>query len=566
MRPAIRRKPNGVVLREALGLTVMLALVFVSGPARADAAIKNLKTDFGAVGDGVANDCAALNNALSAMAGGGVLIVPTGTYSIVGGTGAVISNDVMIVGAGSNSVFRLNGGSIAICSTSIVTQLSSAALPGAAVIRVNKNAALQAGRILRLTCDVVAENSWSLNKQDIHKIEAVADAGGGLADVTLGAPLNFGYSPSEPGHAVTVYFGPRFILTGVNVEIAAGGGLVQLTGLRGACIGNLKVRQTNGLKSAQSILWGYCVDGTMANVALEGMMNGAVYSCCRNMRMQNIAANNCEQPFIVSYFSDSLYFNNLTGVNGGMMDSHPAFDLHFANVRATDLGISNLRSCGGSIRDSVFTSLCTNGQTYFQNLFFSTNVLAAGDPYADREFIVENVEWNTAIKSSSVSLHSSLGRRAIFRNVKTGMIYFPVYGGVDEVYLSDCTLGYLYTREYNLNVQSTRFDGALYSTNLLAGLGAWQYNAVFMDCVFTNAAYVIPYDYVYDDSRHFIRCSFEDISVRFDNMPYPDLYYTYEFDDCDFVRVAGYGASLSESTNVEVDNCSFTPGYPVLGE
>ena len=71
---------------------------------------------YGAVGDGVTNDTAAFNAALKSLAdaGGGVCLVPKGTYliSAAGITRAhipAVSSGVRLVGEGRDSVLRVNG-------------------------------------------------------------------------------------------------------------------------------------------------------------------------------------------------------------------------------------------------------------------------------------------------------------------------------------------------------------------------------------------------------------------------------------------------------------------------
>ncbi len=75
----------------------------------------NVKT-YGAVGDGVTNDTASFNAALKSLAdaGGGVCLVPKGTYliSASGITQAripAVASGVRLVGEGKDSILRVNG-------------------------------------------------------------------------------------------------------------------------------------------------------------------------------------------------------------------------------------------------------------------------------------------------------------------------------------------------------------------------------------------------------------------------------------------------------------------------
>lgn len=65
--------------------------------------------DFGAVGDGVANDTAAILAALAALTNGGALYFPSGTYKFLRGTGVLIADtitadNVLIYGDGASSI------------------------------------------------------------------------------------------------------------------------------------------------------------------------------------------------------------------------------------------------------------------------------------------------------------------------------------------------------------------------------------------------------------------------------------------------------------------------------
>jgi hypothetical protein len=72
----------------------------------------DVKSDFGAMGDGITDDSAAFNNAISALVndfGGGKLLIPAGTYLI--GTTIKLPSQVHLVGAGIEAtVLKLKSG------------------------------------------------------------------------------------------------------------------------------------------------------------------------------------------------------------------------------------------------------------------------------------------------------------------------------------------------------------------------------------------------------------------------------------------------------------------------
>ena len=67
-----------------VGLLMLASAVFADEFVGPFSSWKNVKTDYGAVGNGVADDTTALQNALNAMGAGTfkVLYIPAGTYKI----------------------------------------------------------------------------------------------------------------------------------------------------------------------------------------------------------------------------------------------------------------------------------------------------------------------------------------------------------------------------------------------------------------------------------------------------------------------------------------------------
>ena len=73
------------------------------GPPGLDASIGITVRDYGAVGDGVTNDAVAFQAALAAVAAGGTVVVPAGTYAIGAALSQAITGAVSLVGAGSGT-------------------------------------------------------------------------------------------------------------------------------------------------------------------------------------------------------------------------------------------------------------------------------------------------------------------------------------------------------------------------------------------------------------------------------------------------------------------------------
>lgn len=116
----------------------------------------DLKSDFGATGDGVTDDSAAIQAALTALAGGGNLLVPPGTYlyNNVVWSGAAGARLVM-EGVG-NAIFQRTGASPMVFSgsvspgTGLTSGVSIIALDNV-TIDLSESALGQTTRVLRLT-------------------------------------------------------------------------------------------------------------------------------------------------------------------------------------------------------------------------------------------------------------------------------------------------------------------------------------------------------------------------------------------------------------------------------
>jgi hypothetical protein len=67
--------------------------------------MKNVKTDYGCVGDGVTLDLTNFQNCVNAVAaaGGGDVFAPQGNYNLSGGSGLYVPDNVRILGEGRNS-------------------------------------------------------------------------------------------------------------------------------------------------------------------------------------------------------------------------------------------------------------------------------------------------------------------------------------------------------------------------------------------------------------------------------------------------------------------------------
>jgi hypothetical protein len=380
----------------------------------------------------------------------------------------------------------------------------------------------------------------------------------------LETPLNFSYDTEESGLAITVYSSQSINVSGVSFQLASSDSRLAITGSCEPVVNNLSIQQITGIRTADGLHMVSCVDGIVSNMSQTYLQYGILLTSSRNIMVNNISSISCLNPVSPASFSDTIYVNGLVGSScTATMNSHAAFNVNYENVTAIgDTYISNLRSVGGSVRNSVFNSVCTAGSAYWQSLALTDMTI-----YQNYDFTMENVEWNTPNNSNSwAGVGSSYGRRAIFKDVNSKTMMFGNAGAINEVHIIGGQIGYLYTRESNLNAQATVIDGNLYpSIASLMGF-SFQVDPVFVGCAFKNKTHVIGADWTTNNTRRFIGCTFKDISDYFIYLVgngYPGYNYCYEFDKCTFDNVYDYGSEISQS-NSEADECVFINGSPIL--
>jgi hypothetical protein len=237
---------QGGITKRATGAELAKGLNTINGTV-------NVK-DFGAAGDGVADDTAAIQAALTAIAaaGGGSLVLPRGTYRVtqtinitagnihIEGYGATIDATGLAYVAGtraSGCVFKFTGGSLS------STTLASTASAGATQLSVTSATGIQAGQLIRCISNQVQYTNSTVDAHfhDQNIVESVAGT-----TITLQSSVIYPLTVSP--HVVTVWFatpirnisvkGLKFLGGGVTENLANGNGRVGVWGER---VENLEV-------------------------------------------------------------------------------------------------------------------------------------------------------------------------------------------------------------------------------------------------------------------------------------------------------------------------------------
>ena len=142
--------------------------------------------DFGAIGDGVTDDTAAIQAAANRIGviGGGVLYIPQGTYKQNGGVTLSSNTTISAYGASidcsdlaysttiglNNPAYKANGALVA------TTTLASSVSKNAAVITVASAAGMEVGQIIQLRSTEISfvEIGITYNKYDVNRIKKIS--------------------------------------------------------------------------------------------------------------------------------------------------------------------------------------------------------------------------------------------------------------------------------------------------------------------------------------------------------------------------------------------------------
>lgn len=146
--------------------------------------------DFGAVGDGIADDTAAFSSAISALQGGGVLSIPKGIYNVGASTGSElfhISDTIKIIGDGATvdgswirvrsstpdtcDIFRISPVGVAapfveIRGICITPQTPDSFIGGKDAIAIKTDANSQLQRFLISDCWINAGSGYAISGMD----------------------------------------------------------------------------------------------------------------------------------------------------------------------------------------------------------------------------------------------------------------------------------------------------------------------------------------------------------------------------------------------------------------
>jgi len=409
--------------------------------------------DFGAVGDGVTDDSAAVQTAVNNMTAGGTLVFPFGTYKINTSILVPYSN-ITIIGNGStidattlayNGAVRGSGAVFRVVTPSAfyTTTLTATANQGSYTLALASATGFAVGQTVRcISTEAQYRNGTSIAYYcDVNKITNVS----GL-NITLESPLQYPLTVSP--YTVTV----RSVMPIENINISGftmlGGG-VRATplangngpcGIYGQGVDNISVEDCKFygfqgiavyVEYVQDFMVADCyfegVDPTV--VITEGQNSGfyaayatygrrVLFTRCVGQRVRHIF-----DGFMVFQFiqSDSVASNNHRGAFG----SHEnVYDLDIVgNVTYSCAAAVVLRALTANVTGNTFTAGTGNNANWIgftTNLAITMSQMLYTDPGQARFVINSNRMYSYGIGTGAVAVVGSFDQLTISDNLFVG--------------------------------------------------------------------------------------------------------------------------------------------------
>jgi len=393
--------------------------------------------DFGAVGDGVTDDTAAIQAAIDSLSNGGTLLFPFGVYIITDSLEVGVSNLNI---AGNNSTIDGSGMEIAAQrgealirfvspSASVATTLSASASAGDTQIQVTSSTGMQVGNLVRCISDKVQYRNSSVlayfNDQNI--IKAITGA-----TITLEHPLTYDLDISGNTVSVTAVSaienlkvtGLTFIGAGEYFPNPTGGGGASHMGLYFYKAKNVLVKNCAFRNLQGAAVWAeYVNDIEVSHCFIEGYdetvatnSNTAFYGVYfvrgRNARFTNSSGVRVRHLADSSEWYDFLQANCLAqSTHLAAFGSHEeTYRLCVSNCTATNCyAFATVRALTASIVNNTFQS------GPLTSAFISTATMNASDPGRMR-LVIQGNYAETMGTSYAVNLTTSTDLLKIANN------------------------------------------------------------------------------------------------------------------------------------------------------
>ncbi|WOO43480.1 glycosyl hydrolase family 28-related protein [Rubellicoccus peritrichatus] len=316
--------------------------------------VENVET-YGAVGDGVTNDTAAVQAALnSAIASGKVLYFPNpqATYLLTTDVNHTGLENVAILGQGATIKTMGTSGIKLSASTNVLT-LSANVSHGDDTITVSDASGVAMGDIIELSSSIEAQLGWAYGSRWVGTVKSI---NGNVISLHQSVRMNFGTADS--GISCVHSKGRRVHIQGLDFTTETGGA-------RGVSLLYCIDSQLNEINSKNGpipedqidcLFFKNCVGITIRDISLNGWRYGMLIEGGRNISVTNMTYNGGRHALSPAFFVDGVSVDGLRGENNaGIADAHPSFNIRYNNVyTSSDIQGSSFRCTGLTITNSRF--------------------------------------------------------------------------------------------------------------------------------------------------------------------------------------------------------------------
>jgi len=400
--------------------------------------------DFGAVGNGIADDSAAVQAAINTMTAGGTLMFPFGTYKIntsilvpysnitIIGNGSTINATTLSYAAatrGSGAVFRF-----VTPNATTTTTLASTAAAGSTTITLTSATGAAVGKLIRsISNEVQYRNSTAIAYyNDQNKIVNVVGS-----TVTLESPLQYPLTVGPSVVSVSFYTPisnisvDGFHMLGGGVRQSPLGNSAGPCGIWGAGVENITITNCKfygfqgisvGVDGTRDLVVSDCYfEGIDANIVIvEGQNSGfyaayafrarrVLFTRCVGQRVRHIFDGSEVYQFVQS---DSIASNTHRGAFGSHEE---VYDLNIVgNVSYGCYSGVILRALTANVTGNTFTA----GKT--DDLGVTTAEMLNTDPGRAKYLISSNRFYSMGSGTGAISLNCCSDQLTIANNFLVG--------------------------------------------------------------------------------------------------------------------------------------------------
>jgi hypothetical protein len=351
-----RSFPTGRISRRealgGLGLGGLGAATILSVPAHGTNASLDVR-GFGAKGDGVADDTAAIRAAAQqASRAGTALLFPAGTYNISGWRD--VGSSPILWRAPDGARIQVHDVALYLLPPFRDLRLTAPVARLSTHVPLADTTGVAEGMVFFLSAQRIVDRV----RPDAPACQTALVKSVTPDGVELDRPLHFSYTPFDPKLTVRVYGSRTVAFEGITFVTAPGNRQfsVECEGLKGGTLFSHCGVETLGTGDPSA-----GQDGVMLQASVGVGMENMTVNNCRYGLMFSRGARGCtadgvvsagnRHPLYAAYWADSCVFSNVKGThNVATVDCHSSFDIVYQDVQsAGDEMVSNMRSAGATL-------------------------------------------------------------------------------------------------------------------------------------------------------------------------------------------------------------------------